>query len=188
MHVAKIFTAVIVLLGVLYAIFVYLKPDTLGVQVQSYQLPDTSLSFSYRVEPDGYRLDTFTRRADDDPSFVSAAVVMLKSDYDQLGNGVPREGPPSLLVAAYRAPAQSPREWAQLYPQFSNLPQLIGDMRDATIAGAPAVRYTIDGLYRTNMALVSHNDVMYVFAGAYLEENSLQHTDFESLLTSIAWK
>jgi hypothetical protein len=189
MHAIKTFVIVAVLVTLLYGAFLYFKPAALSAEIVPYRLPDTSLTLAYRTNPDGYRLDTFTRRTDDDPTFVSAAVLLRKSDYDQLGNSAPREGPPTIMVAAYRIDAaQSPRAWAEQYPQFSNLPLLIGERSDSTIVGAPALRYTIDGLYRTNMALVAHNGFMYVFAGAYVEENSSLQRDLETILQSITWK
>lgn len=152
--------------------------------------PSVELSFTYRKGPDGYVLDTPETSADADPSLITVFSLIRREDHERLGTqNDATEGPPSIAIAVFEnVRKQSASVWTDRNPSLSNIGLLVGDVdRDAVVGGANAVRYMIDGLYRTHMAVVAHGGRIYLFSGAFLEEASAIRRDFQSLLDSVAF-
>jgi len=167
--------------------YIYNEKQEGGETTETATLSGTALSFSYRGDPYGYRLDSLTPRSGDEASFIGAAVLMLESDFEAMQGAAPGESPPTITIAAYRNPANlTPATWAGEYPQFSNLPLMVGEARETTIAGAPAIRYLVDGLYRMDTVLVAHRTTIYLISGGFLEEDSLVRRDFETFVESLS--
>ncbi|MFA6535887.1 MAG: hypothetical protein WC250_01290 [Candidatus Paceibacterota bacterium] len=146
------------------------------------------LSFRYRVSPNGYILREHSADNLADPSFIKIFSLMPASDYESFaGNREASEGPASIEISVFKnLKNETAGEWAENNPSLSNLGLLSGVVnRDYVLAGEKAVRYLIDGLYRTDTVAVAYNKNIYLFSGAFLDENSLTRKDFEPLLDSI---
>lgn len=149
-------------------------------------------SFDYRAGEDGYTLLEVVPSSQDDADLKHIVVLMQKADYDAL-QAVPqdtlREGPPTINVAVYDNPQNVPvGEWIDAHPSAVNRDLVLGAITEDTIASEPALRMKTDGLYVTNVALVSHGGRLYLFTGGFIDENSPLAHDFEPLLSSIEWK
>ena len=150
-----------------------------------------SLQFDYRKGPDGYLLQDLEfdpAPSLSDPQFVKGYRLILASDQAELdASEGPREGPPTMTIQVYRnIDRQSASVWVDTHASFSNIGLLVGEAdRDAVLAGANAVQYQTDGLYRNDNVVVAHSNFMYLFSGAFLDADSMIRRDFSSLLDSV---
>lgn len=148
----------------------------------------SGLSFTYRTEPNGYHFTELDKDAQTDPAFVKLFSLMLADDYENfMSQTDASEGPPAINISIFEnTKKMSASMWVDEHPSLSNLGLLVGEVdRDAVIGGANAARYMIDGLYRTDVAVIAHGGYVYVVEGAFLEEDSTIRNDFASLLQSI---
>jgi hypothetical protein len=168
--------------------------DALIIEISSsdslkkYEDGANGISFSYRTGENGYVLQEHVKDAYADPLFIKVYTLMLKSDYEFMQTMTDAsEGPPTINIAIFKnAKKQSASVWIDENPSLSNINLLTGVIdRDAVVGGANAVRYMIDGLYKTDTVVVAHGGLMYVISGAFLDENSGIHQDFETFLDSI---
>jgi len=153
-----------------------------------YTNEDVGFSFEYRERPQGYFLQE-PRGADEHPDFAEVLVLTNKKEHEELlqsTNG--REGPPTITTLIFNNPERlSPSAWADANPGLSNIGLIRGDVVETSVAGAPAIRYTADGLYLSDTLIIANGGYIYAITGSYLEENSLIRRDFEPFLTSFAF-
>lgn len=149
---------------------------------------ELGLSFVYRKGPNGYIVGEPPMMSMD-PEFVKGYDLMLESDYMELQNSTePREGPPTIQVRAYRnVDNEWSTTWPGNHPMESNIELSTEEPEDIVIGGANAVKYTVDGLYPTLTYVVAHGSYVFVFTGAYLDENSPQRMDIETVLESVTF-
>jgi hypothetical protein len=150
---------------------------------------ELGMGFLFRKGPNGYVLEKppgMSASAD----FVKGYLLTLESDYLELANatGTAREGSPSLSMRAYRNPQKlDAAVWVLRHPLESNANLATGEPTEAVVGGANAVTYTIDGLYPTDVYVVANGSHIFIFTGAYLDENSVQKRDFEDLIESVTF-
>lgn len=152
---------------------------------------EVGLSFSYRVEPNGYRLDLVEFDAAPslgDPGFVKGYRLMLKSDYLELQKAdEPREGPPTINILIFENDDnETASAWVDNNDSFSNTVLLVGEIeRNVILAGADAVFYTYDGLYTNDAVVAVHDGYVYMLSGSYFDPNQMIRKDFQTLLDSV---
>lgn len=151
---------------------------------------EVAIAFSYRTNPNGYRLEDVEFDAAPslpDPSFVKGWSLILEQDYQELQESdVPREGPPTIHVMVFANPNQeSPRAWLQEHESFSNIGLIKGGVEVATLNGQDAVRYTYDGLYTNDVVLATHGEYVYMISGAYFDPQQTVRKDFQPFVDSI---
>lgn len=189
----KIFLSVIIAIVVIvFSVFVWSTyfadeaPSNEPAMV-TYTNDELGLAFQYRREPDGYLLEVPQRGAGEDPDFVKAVILMLKSDYEDLmrfPDG--REGPPTMNVLVFKNPKkQKPQAWVDAHPGISNIQLKRTDPVEFSVAGAQAIRYGADGLYLSDNVVIAHGSYVYFVSGSYLDENSTIRRDFGPFLQSI---
>ena len=187
----------IVLLGVgFYALNSYMysekQNDTEGQKFSTYVSEVYGFSFQYRAGGDGYVREEVVPSLQEDQDLQHIVVLMLKSDYNTLqeeARDITREGPPTLNIAIYNNPQNTPvDEWVDAHPNAVNRDLVLGTITEDIVAGEQALRMKTDGLYVTNVALVSHRGYIYLFTGGFIDENSPQVRDFEYLLSSVTWE
>src|SRR3989344_3027470 len=153
-----------------------------------YTNEDVGFSFEYRERPQGYFLQE-PRGADEHPDFAEALVLTNKKEHEELlqsTNG--REGPPTITMLIFNNPERlSPSMWADANLGLSNIGLIRGEVVETSVAGAPAIRYTADGLYLSDTLIVANGGYIYAITGSYLEENSRIRQDFEPFLASITF-
>src|SRR3990167_6780193 len=153
-----------------------------------YTNEDVGFSFEYRERPQGYFLQE-PRGADEHPDFAEVLVLTNKKEHEELlqsTNG--REGPPTITMLIFNNPERlSPSAWADANLGLSNIGLIRGEVVETSVAGAPAIRYTADGLYLSDTLIVANGGYIYAITGSYLEENSRIRQDFEPFLASITF-
>lgn len=155
-----------------------------------YTEDETGVRFTYRSGADGYVLQELARSADTDTAFVKLVTLTLRSDHEQfIRDTEASEGPPSIGMAIFeRTPGVSAAEWVRANPSLSNVDLMVGDIStDGVIDGVEAAQYRIDGLYLNDMVAVAHGSYLYLFSGAFLEEDSTIRRDFAALLDSVSF-
>jgi len=146
------------------------------------------LAFSYTEGEDGYVLTSHSKDEYAPEAFVKLYTLIQKEDYDFMKTQTEAtEGPASLGIAIFtNTEGLSANMWVDGNPSLSNTGLLVGDIeRDAVVGGEDAVRYMIDGLYMTQMAVVAHGGYVYVVSGAFIDKDSRIYRDFETLLDSV---
>ena len=143
---------------------------------------DLGIRFEYRTSPSGYILV-------EQPTGASVLTLSLfnNDDYFQfMISSVMQEAPPSISVRIFDNPDQlSPRDWVQKNPSDSNS-SLALNMRDVTMAGTPGVRYDVDGLYPSDVVVLSNNGRIYVLSGEYLSQDAPIRADFREILDHLS--
>lgn len=154
-------------------------------EMKTYTL-DPGLSFSYRNEPEGYRISAYPEN--NDAAFVDGAILMLKSDAAALGERQNAEGPPTITIAAYTNTQNLSADlWADQYSMLSHKNLLRGNSMKTKLAGVDALRYGADGLYQMDVAVIVYDGFAYVLSGSYMESQALIRRDFEALLESLTF-
>lgn len=155
-----------------------LEQATQTPQLKTYSNSELGLQFSY---PEGYVLE---ERNGDGKNLLKTLVIMRAEDRANIPEG--GEGAPAITIhAAKNAKKEFPLAWTEGNKQLSNINLKMGEVAEAVVGGANAIRYTADGLYASDNAVVAHGENVYVFSGAYLERGSLVHQDFSALLESV---
>ncbi len=182
---------IIVLIGGFFAFnsFIYNEKQGPGEETVTVTSPEFGLSFTYRENPYGYRLEEVAPSAEGDQDLQKVYVLLLQEDYEALQNAdVPREGPPTINIAVYaKTDERSPDEWLAEHPLVVNLDLVTSGMYPVTVGGVSGLRFTSDGLYATENVLVQHGDFMFHFTGQSIDRESLLANDFEALLKAVAF-
>ncbi len=146
-----------------------------------------ALGFKFIYQKDRYVMTSPPHGNEEEADFEEAFVLTLKTDYnDMMAATEPREGPPTISVLVYRnTKKQSALQWAEANDSVSNIEMKIGEVKDAVIGGANAIRYAVDGLYPTDTVVVPHGSYVYVLVGSYLDEEYATRKDFEPLMRSV---
>lgn len=152
---------------------------------------DSAAGFTFEFLPARYVLQTLEQGAYSDPSFIKLYTLMLRSEYEAFVAAQPEatEGPASISVAVFNnTNNESASMWVDNNHSLSNIGLVVGEVnRDAVVSGANAVRYTTDGLYRNEVAVVAHAGFIYMISGAYPSTDSPLFTDFNPFLKSLTF-
>lgn len=143
--------------------------------------------FTYRKGPLGYL--TLVDDESTHPDFVVGTQLFDRAEYEIFMNARDaREGPPAMHVRVYRnSDRQSAAVWAMEQSTETNSHLAMGEMSEAVVGGANAVRFVADGLYPTATYVVAHGDYIYVLMGSYLTVDSALYRDFETLVASLTF-
>jgi len=143
--------------------------------------------FTYRVAPDGY-IPYAAEGMSVDPNFVSGFILINKEESVELAAApdVAREYPPTIQGRVYRnIDNESAEDWAKSHPLESNIELTMSAPRTVIVGDLEAVRYTSDGLYAATVYIMTSDDFVYVFTGAYSDVESDIIEDFEDLVQSL---
>ena len=153
-----------------------------------------SVSIEYKLENEGilfeYQNDYHIEERDitesDDPYLMRELVLMPVEDYNDQIDRVGGEESPSWRLAVYNNHLkQSASVWTDAHPSSSSVHLAIGEInRDDVFAGANAVSYSIDGLYRADVIVVANGDFIFVISSSYIDKESRTAQDFEAWIDS----
>ena len=179
----KILSIIFVLLvAIVVAIFL---SKSAPVDEVTYKLESEGLAFTYKSGPQGYYLEEQNITQSDSPQLVRSITITPTSDYEDQKNRVGGEGSPSFQLMVYgNELKQSQSIWVDANPLASNIKLVIGETREEVVAGANAVAYTIDGLYRTDVVVIANGGFIFVASSSYLDDKSMTYLDFSSWLKS----
>lgn len=160
--------------------------ENLVNQFTTYSKAEYGLQFEHKVGPAGYVVQEML--PSEPRNNLEGTIILFRTeDYENLENTpVGGEGPPVIAMYVFEnVKKQFPRAWADENIQYSNINLNFGDVNEAVVGGANAIRYKADGLYASENIVVAHGEKIYVLTGQYFEENSQIHLDFELLVNSI---
>lgn len=188
----KKFIYILIALAVLlagYYLYTYwaLGNDSAG-QVNSgyltYSQSDVGLEFDYPEGPEGYVLDE--RMPVDLGTGLIKNIILTRTEDTLYEPPVGGEGPPVILVSVFEnTKKQFPRAWADENIQHSNINLIMGEVGEAVVGGANAIRYVADGLYASENIVVAHGDYVYVITGQFIDQASPILRDYEDLVQSV---
>ncbi len=153
----------------------------------TYRNDEYGLTFKYRVGADGYALRELETPSGED---LEEALVLIHADDVLAFENPPAggEGPAVITINVFEnEKKQWARQWAEANPGGSNINLAMGEVRDAVVGGANAIRYRADGLYASEVAVIPHGSYVYVVSGAFTGEDSPTYRDFEPLLESLTF-
>lgn len=145
---------------------------------------EVGFRFEYPKGPDGY-LDTgegFT--FSDDPSFIKGIMLVNKKEYEAMKeNTEPREGPPTIQIQVYRNPErQQSAVWLDSHPQETNINLAVSEPGEASVGGVTALRFTADGLYASDVYVVTVGEYVFLLRGEYIDKNSDIYRTFTDIV------
>lgn len=160
--------------------------EHIASQYATFSSSELGVAFKYRTGPSGYVLQESTPT--DTENGLVRALVLVRTEDVARGMPVGGEGPATMSVQVFtNTKKQQSRAWADAHVQYSNINLKIGDVSEAVVGGAKAVRYMTDGLYRADTVVVAHGGYVYELSGAFLDENSDLRRDFQPLLDSVTF-
>jgi len=148
---------------------------------------EAKYEFTYRKAPEGY-VAYSTEGMSVDPDFVSGFILMSEVESEALTAtpDLPREYPPTIQGRVYKNTGkESAEDWASNHPLESNIELAMSEPRTVMVGHVQALRFTADGLYVSTVYVVTNDDLVYVFTGAYSDTESDIIKDFEDLVQSI---
>ncbi len=143
--------------------------------------------FVYPKGPDGYILLVDEEAHGSD--FLSGHLLFNRHEYELFMNSTDaREGPPALHVRVYENPENLHAPvWAERNPNESNIALAFGEPQERVVSGANAIHYIADGLYATDTYIIAHAGYIYVLMGSYLDQDSKQYRDYQSMVESFTF-
>ena len=182
----KVYFSFLVVVLVLVGLY-FMPLSKNGVEEKNtatFSSPELGVEFSYPTGPTGYVLEETTPVANS-KNLLRTIVLMQTVDASKeqpLGG----EGPATITMNIFKnSQKQWPEVWANENIQFSNINLKIGDILEATVGGANAIRYMADGLYASENVVVAHGENMYVVSGMFLDAESQLRKDFSPIVDSI---
>lgn len=162
--------------------------DETIVKYKTFSSNELGFEFEYRTDPEGYILTSRDpSREEAKANLLKTFVLMLKTDQQNMETTpVPSEGPATITIHVVKNTKKLwPAVWASENVQLTNINLELGDITETVIGGANAIRYSADGLYRSDNAVVAHGENIYVISSGYIDENANTYKDFDPLLASI---
>lgn len=172
-----------------YYLYIYwaLGNDSAGQATNTYvtySKSDVGLEFSYPEGPEGYVVEE--RMPVDLGTGLIKNIILTRTEDTLNPPPVGGEGAPVINIAVFEnTKKQFPRTWADENIQYSNINLAMGEIGEAVVGGANAIRYMADGLYASENIVVAHGDYMYVITGQFMDENSPIRRDYQPLVESI---
>ncbi|HEU0085369.1 MAG TPA: PsbP-related protein [Candidatus Paceibacterota bacterium] len=153
----------------------------------TYSSDELGFLFEYRLAPDGYVLEE-REPSDSDASTLQKTLILMQVEDSLQEMPEGGEGPAVISISIFEnSKKQFPQTWADENLAHSNVNLVMGEISEAVVGGANAIRYMADGLYASENVVVAHGDNIYVITGQYLDESSTLRQDFAPLLESIAF-
>ncbi len=161
--------------------------DTKQTEVKKAEYPELGFKFAYITGSDGYTLMEPEASVEGGP--IKTLMLVHANDLPQFENPPQGgEGPATITIQVFlNTQKQFPRQWAEANNAYSNIGLMMGEVSEAVVGGANAIRYKADGLYASNVAIFASGNKMYVVQGAYRDESDPTARDFESLLNTITF-
>lgn len=151
---------------------------------RTYSQSDVGLEFDYPEGPDGYVLDE--RMPADLGTGLTKNIILTRTEDASQELPVGGESAPAIIISVFEnTKKQSPRTWADENAQSSNINLIMGEIQEAVVGGANAIRYVADGLYVSENVIVAHGDHTYVITGQFMDQNSPIRRDYHALIESI---
>lgn len=181
----KSLIAVVVLVLVGIGAYCYLSIDesktTVGNTTTTYSNAAIGLTFDY---PAGYYMEEAIMPTTD---YLHHINLFHPDDYQSVINPpVGGEGPPSIAINIFaNSKNQFPLAWAEENVSYSSINLKQGEVTEAVVGGANAIRYQADGLYASENVVVAHGGFVYVFTGQYLDADSALRRDFGPIVGSV---
>lgn len=150
----------------------------------TYSQSDIGLEFDYSEGPDGYVIDE-RMPVDLDSEFIKN-IILTRTEDALREPPVAGEGSPVILISVFKnTKKQFPRTWADENIEYSNINLIVGEVNEAVVGGANAIRYMADGLYMSENVVVAHGDHVYVITGQFMDQDSPIRLDYQKLVESI---
>ncbi len=146
------------------------------------------LAYTYKKGPQGYVLEENTLTANDPMlEMVYTAVFTNTEAYADFVNATDaREGPENYSLRVYRnAEKLWPAQWVEAYPDESNVALALEEPVELAVAGAKAVRYTVDGLYPIDTYVVTQGAFTYLLSGMFNDATSVIGTDYARFIETL---
>jgi hypothetical protein len=155
---------------------------------ETYSDPSLGFSFRYPSGPQGYVLEK-SAVVDEATTIEETLLLVHKDDVPAFQNPpVGGEGPAVISILVFpNTQNQRPEAWAREHNAYSNINVALSDIEEAVIGGALAIRYRADGLYASEMSVITHGSHVYVFSGAFVDGDSPTLRDFGPLLDSVTF-
>ncbi len=160
-----------------------------GAVMQRFRNEEFGIGFSYREKPDGYTLIELPQARGDGSELLAAYTIVNTEAYASFATTTePREGPPAIVIQVYENPMnQLVEEWLEANSALANYHLKSSSVRKEEIGGAPAVRYSFDGLYQNEAIVVAHQGFIFVFSGAFDSFEDPIRQDFLSLVSALTF-
>ncbi len=157
--------------------------------IQRFRNEEFGIGFSYREKPDGYTLVELPRESGESNQLLAAYTIMNTDAYQALmASTEPREGPPAIVIQMYgNEKQQLAGEWLEANATLANYHLKSSSVRTEEVGGAPAVRYSFDGLYQNEVIVVAHKGFIFVFSGAFDSFEDPIRRDFLSLVSALTF-
>ena len=148
-----------------------------------YSNSELGLEFQYRPGPTGYVVQEMTP-SDPSGELLRSLVVIRSEDLNKSPEG--SEGPATITIDIFKnVQNEQPGNWSRSHIQYSSINLVQGDVTETSVGGANAIRYMSDGLYASEKAVVAHGGNIYLFSGAFIDQDSDLRRDFAPLLQSV---
>lgn len=179
-----------ILAVIVFSVFLFYKNKTKEVPLvdatqTTYQLNEEGLSFKYDNSQSGYELQevpTVDSEKIRDIRFIS--YENLESEKHSPAT----EAYPEIRLSIYRnLDNTNLSDWIKSNPDKSNVSMIINNPEKELVSGATAFHYRTDGLYATDVYVISQNNLIYMASGSFIEESSKIHTDFKNWVSSFVF-
>ena len=146
---------------------------------------DAGMKLQYRKAPEGCMRTNGLRTMSTDPTFVRGYVFQYVGDTMATGT-IPTEELPVIQLRTYRnVTNQWPAQWAAAHPLESTIKLAISSSTEEVVGGANGVHYRVDGLYASEVYVVTHGSYVHVFSAVFIDEHSPQPKDLQAMLQSV---
>lgn len=150
----------------------------------TYSNSEVGIKFDYKTGPSGYVAQE--SNPIDTKSGLFKSIVLIQSKDAESDRPVGGEGPATITIQIFKnTKKQWPQNWADDNVQYSNINLKTGNVSEAVVGGANAIRYMADGLYASENFIVAHGDFIYQISGMFINEDSDLRRDFIPLINSI---
>ena len=170
---------------VLFLWFFVFSKDKEEIDYKNYEIKDYGIVFSYKTGKEGYVLEEIDVNKNQ-YGHLKSIVLMGESDYLNKGKIVSGEGPAVITLNIFENNKNLlPDVWVNENSQYSNITLKQGDLYEAVVGGEKAIKYMSDGLYMSQNFVVAYKNLILVFNGQFLDQNSQIKSDFDLLIDSI---
>lgn len=160
------------------------RSDPDKYSVSTYSNSETGIKFDYKTGPNGYVIEESNHN--DTRSGLFKSVVLIQSRDAEKSKPVGGEGPATITIQIFKNSKKlQSLNWANGNAQYSNINLKIGNVSEAVVGGANAIRYMADGLYASENFVVTHGGNVYLISGMFISEDSDLRKDFIPFVNSI---